>query len=99
MVYSAGHRENGKPSLAVTVCPSRLLAGAVWAEDLLEWWIWSVRWDGTTGAPTSAPRWPFPGGLLRQPRRLVDACKLLRAEWPYVQRAGGSRRAPVTSEA
>jgi hypothetical protein len=83
----------------VTVCPSRLLAEAQWAEEFLEWWIWSVRWDGMTGQPTSAPRWPFPGGLLRQPRRLVDACKLLRAEWPYVRRPGATRTQGRTGSA
>jgi hypothetical protein len=74
--------------LAVSICPSRLLAEATWAEEFLEWWVWSVKWDGMTGQPSGTPEWPFPGGLLRQPKRLVDACKILRAEWPYVQRPG-----------
>ncbi len=69
----------------MTVCPSRLLAEAPWAEEFLEWWLWSVEWDSWSGMPSGAPRWPFRGGLLRQPRRLVQACKLLRAEWPHVK--------------
>ncbi len=85
IVYSAGEREGAGPSVAVTVCPSRLLRDAPWAEEFLEWWLWSVGWVG--GQPTGAPAWPFPGGVLRQPRRLVDACALLRDEWPYVQLA------------
>jgi hypothetical protein len=55
-------------------------------EELLEWWIWSVRWDGMSGQPIGAPRWPRPGGLLRQPAWLLDAVKLLRYEWPHVKR-------------
>lgn len=70
----------------MTVCPSRLLREAEWAEEFLEWWTWSVPWDGATGMPLGAPRWPLRGGLLRQPSRLVQACKLLRSEWPYVSR-------------
>jgi hypothetical protein len=69
----------------VTVCPSRLLADAPWAEEFVEWWLWTVTWQA--GQPTGRPTWPFRGGLLRQPRRLVDACALLRDEWPYVRRA------------
>lgn len=85
-MYAAGHRESGEPSIAVTVCPSRLLAENRWAEEFLEWWMWSVRWDGMSGMPLGAPEWPRRGGLLRQPRRLVEACKLLRAEWHYLDR-------------
>ncbi len=85
MVYSAGHRENGELSVAVTVCPSRLLAEAPWAEEFVEWWVWSIEWD-INGRPIGLPKWPLPGGLRRQPRRLFEACKLLRLEWPYVSR-------------
>jgi hypothetical protein len=69
----------------VTVCPSRLLAENPWAEEFVDWWLWSVEWSSWNGMPSGAPRWPFPGGLLRQPHRLVQACKLLRAEWPQVK--------------
>jgi len=85
VVYSAGYRPDGEPGVAVAVCPSRLLADAPWAEEFVEWWLWSVGWE--QGQPVRAPAWPFPGGLLRQPRRLVDACGLMRNEWPYLQRA------------
>ena len=71
--------------MVVSACPSRLLAESPWAEEFVEWWLWSVGWRD--GQPSGAPAWPFPGGLLRQPRRIVDACGLLRNEWPYVQRA------------
>lgn len=75
----------------MTVCPSRLLADAPWAEEFLDWWLWSVRWDSSTGNPIGAPEWPLRGGLLKQPARLVHACKVLRAEWPYL----GRKRAAV----
>src|SRR5512139_90312 len=91
IVFAAGHREGGAPRVAVTVCPSRLLAEAPWASEFVEWWMWSVRWDPSTGNPLGAPRWPFRGGLLRQPRRIFEACKVLAAEWPYVKREGKAR--------
>jgi len=70
--------------VALAVCPSRVLAEAGWATELIDWWMWSVTWDGT-GTPRGAPRWPFKGGLLRQPARLVQAVKILHAEWPSVR--------------
>lgn len=76
---------DGRSSVEETVCPSRLLAEAPWAAELIDWWTWSVRWDGMSGQPFGPPVWPFPGGLLRQPNRLVQACKVLRAEWPNLQ--------------
>lgn len=82
MVFRAG-------TVETTVCPSRLLAETPWAEDFVDWWLWSVEWDGMTGQPRGAPRWPFRGGLLRQPLRLVEACRLMRAEWPHVAPAQG----------
>lgn len=86
-MYRAGSVDaRGRHSVEVSVCPSRLLADAPWALELIEWWMWSVRWDAMNGQPSGAPRWPFKGGLRRQPRRLFDACKLLRAEWPSVAR-------------
>jgi hypothetical protein len=64
-----------------------MLAEDPWALDFVEWWLWSVEWDGMTGEPRKgAPRWPFRGGVLRQPRRLIEACALLRAEWPKLER-------------
>ncbi len=57
----------------------------MWAGDFVEWWTWSIRWDPLSSMPIGPPRWPFPGGLLRQPRRIFEACKLLKNEWPYVK--------------
>jgi hypothetical protein len=37
-----------------------------------------------SGAPSGPPEWPFPGGLLNQPARLVDEVDLLRSEWPHL---------------
>jgi hypothetical protein len=86
-VYRAGPADaRGRRSVEVSVCPSRLMAEAPWALEFVEWWLWSVRWDGMSGSPSGAPRWPFKGGLKHQPRRLFEACKLLRAEWPSVAR-------------
>jgi hypothetical protein len=60
--------------------------------------VWSVGWDGMTGQPTGAPRWPFPGGLVRQPNRLVEACKLLRNEWAHVEREKPQKRPDAVPE-
>lgn len=82
---------SGRYPVEVSVCPSRLLSDAPEAEEFVEWWLWSVRWDPQHGQPSGAPRWPFPGGLLRQPRRVFEAAKLLRSEWPQV----GAKREPA----
>lgn len=80
--------------VALTVCPSRTLADAGWAYELVDWWLWSVVWDGTTGMPSGPPRWPFRGGLIRQPARLVQAAKILRSEWPAVRASGKEEARP-----
>lgn len=69
----------------VTTCPSRLLSESGWAAELIDWWLWSVHWD-LRGMPIGPPRWPFKGGLLRQPAQLVQAVKILRSEWPNVRK-------------
>lgn len=74
-------------SVSTTVCPSRILADSPAAVDFVDWWLWSIEWDGMTGGPRGAPRWPYRGGVLRQPNRLVEACRLLRSEWPQVAAA------------
>ena len=73
--------------MSVTVCPSRLLAESE-ADDVLSWWLESTPWDyGFSGAqPAGPPEWPYPGGWLAQPAKLVDAVRLLRAELPHVPR-------------
>lgn len=80
---------DGKPRLSLTECPSRAVddpevARVVW------WWLQSVPWavGGLGGAvPAGPPEWPRPGGLLRQPARLVEAVTVLRSEWPFVMQA------------
>ncbi len=94
-MFSAGRQEGKPPRVAVTVCPSRLLAEEAWAEDFVEWWLWSVRWDG--GEPR-APAWPFPGGLRKQPRRVFEACRFLRSEWAYLDRRVRDSSAPPPAE-
>jgi hypothetical protein len=83
-------------TVATTVCPSRVLADNPAALEFVDWWLWSARWeiDPRDGErqPVGAPRWPFRGGLRRQPNRLVEACKLLSAEWPLVAIGGGEVR-------
>ena len=67
--------------MATTICPSRLLAeddGA--ALETVEWWMMETAFDGMSGAP-GLTRWPRRGGMQRQPNRLVEAVRILRAEW------------------
>ena len=67
------------------MCPSRLLAEAPWAGEVVEWWYWSSTFDGMSGAPVGPPEWPYPGGMLHQPARLAEAVKVLRVEWAAMQ--------------
>lgn len=64
------------------------------AIEVVEWWLEATTFDGFTGA-ASPPEWPFPGGPLRQPAKLVAAARVLRSEWPHIRRGGTKER--VTS--
>ena len=75
------------------MCPSRTLAeddGE--AADVVRWWVASTRFDGMSGMPSGPPEWPFKGGILNQPGKLVDAVDLLRGEWSYVLGAARSKK-------
>lgn len=49
--------------------------------DTVRWWLATTPFDGFAGAPAGPPEWPFPGGQLHQPGKLVEAVDVLRAEW------------------
>lgn len=66
------------------------------ALDTVQWWLTTTRFDGFVGAPAGPPEWPFPGGELRQPGKLVDAVEVLRTEWGHLPRA---TRAPAKQQA
>lgn len=72
--------------MATTVCPSRILSedGGL-ARDTVEWWMLETQFDGMSGQ-AGRPRWPYRGGFLRQPARLVEAVSILRAEWSAIMR-------------
>jgi hypothetical protein len=72
--------------MATTICPSRLLTddGGL-ARDTVEWWILETQFDGMSGQ-AGRSRWPYPGGYLCQPARLVEAVTLLRGEWSVIMR-------------
>jgi hypothetical protein len=40
-----------------------------------------------SGHPVGPPEWPRPGGYVRQHAVLVEAVKLIRAEWPWIERS------------
>lgn len=72
--------------MATTICPSRILSedGGI-ARDTVEWWMLETRFDGMSGQ-AGPPRWPYPGGYLHQPARLVEAVSILRGEWTTIVR-------------
>jgi hypothetical protein len=48
--------------------------------------------------PSGMPEWPYPGGMLRQPARLVDAVRILQAEMQHIATARGKGEAPQEPE-
>lgn len=81
VVFKAGPCDSqGRPAVATTICPSRLLSeddGSV--RHTLQWWLDETTFDGMSGA-AGPPRWPYRGGYLKQPARLVEAVRTLRGE-------------------
>lgn len=78
--------------MATTVCPSRLLSedGGL-ARETVEWWMLETDFVPVAGLGggtlvTGRTRWPYPGGYLRQPARLIAAVNLLRSEWSTIMR-------------
>jgi len=78
--------------MATTVCPSRLLTedGGL-ARDTVEWWMLETDFTPVAGLGGGSvivgkTRWPYPGGYLCQPARLIEAVTLLRGEWPIIMR-------------
>lgn len=69
------------------MCPSRILSDNPEIDTVLRWWVGSSTWDGMSGRPAGPPEWPRPGGMLRQPAKLVAAVELLSAELRYVRSA------------
>ena len=51
---------------------------------MIDWFLLSTRIDGMSGQPSGPPRWPRRGGVMKQDNKLVEAFKLLRAEWPHI---------------
>lgn len=73
--------------MEVNVCPARLLEeddGE--AIELVQWWLSTTHWEPMSGTPIGSPEWPYQGGELRQPNRLVEAVRLLKAEWSHLER-------------
>ena len=85
-MFSSGTGPDGKARVETTVCPSRTLAEDSEADDVLDWFLWSVEWNAWSGTPMSIREWPRPGGILRQSAKLVAAAKLLLSEWSHVPR-------------
>jgi hypothetical protein len=70
--------------VSVTACPSRLLAEEPELEELLAWYVESSPWAGMSAVPSGPPQWPYPGGYLNQPARLVAAVQRIRAELAHL---------------
>jgi len=72
-----------------TVCPARLVNGPEYREanEALDWFLWSCERDSLSGTPTSIHTWPLPGGVLRQPAKLVDVASFLLNEWGRLPKA------------
>lgn len=66
------------------MCPSRIIKEAPWTLELMDWWYFSSTFDGLSGQPAGPPDWPYPGGYARQPNKLIQAVKLLRIEWQFL---------------
>ena len=66
------------------MCPRRVLDDdPLDSEGFVDWWLEATDWDSMTGGPGRV-EWPFPGGLMKQPAKLVQAVNLLRIEWRYL---------------
>lgn len=44
----------------------------------------SSQWDAMNGRLVGPPEWPFEGGYLRQPARLVSLAETVRAEMHFL---------------
>jgi hypothetical protein len=53
-----------------------------------------------TGQPIGVRRWPFPGGVMRQPAPVVQAARILLAEFETVRQAREKKtKAPAEAKA
>lgn len=69
------------------------------ALDVLNWVLGSCPWDGMSGKPAGPPEWPFRGGYLRQPNRLVTLYEQCRAEFSFVGKPEKKKPEPAEPKA
>lgn len=60
----------------------------------MDWWLQSSPFSGLGGGPCGPPEWPRPGGIMRQPNKLVAAVRYLRSSLPVLLEAKAKKNAP-----